>query len=99
LASFHVLPVLPKPHGLHGVFVFYVVMGTHGAVYKLMNLGPFRVMRRVMEAVMRLSLPLTELKIRNLSPKDKNYKEFDGGSPGLYLEVLATGTKSWRVKY
>ncbi|MDR3135512.1 MAG: tyrosine-type recombinase/integrase [Deltaproteobacteria bacterium] len=46
---------------------------------------------------MKPVLPLSDLKIRNLRPKEKTYKAFDGG--GLYLEVLPSGTKSWRLKH
>ncbi|MDL1965672.1 MAG: tyrosine-type recombinase/integrase [Candidatus Desulfofervidus auxilii] len=40
---------------------------------------------------------LTDTKIRNLKPKEKSYKVFDGG--GLYLEVTPSGSKLWRYKY
>lgn len=42
-------------------------------------------------------MPLTDVAIKNLRPQEKSYKVFDGG--GLYIEVLKTGTKVWRVKY
>lgn len=42
-------------------------------------------------------LPLTDAKIKNLAPKEKPYKVFDGR--GLYLEVYPHGSKMWRVKY
>jgi integrase len=45
----------------------------------------------------RLKMKLTEQQIRNAKPTDKPQKLFDGG--GLYLEILTTGTKSWRMKY
>ncbi|MDR1111984.1 MAG: Arm DNA-binding domain-containing protein [Deltaproteobacteria bacterium] len=48
---------------------------------------------------MKVVLPLTELKIRNLKPKDRRYKIFDGGMSGLYLETLPSGTKSWRIQH
>ncbi|MGX9352823.1 tyrosine-type recombinase/integrase [Shimia sp. W99] len=40
---------------------------------------------------------LTDAKIRNLKPKDKNYKvsDFDG----LYILVSKSGSKLWRFKY
>ncbi len=41
--------------------------------------------------------PLTEKKIKSAKPKDRAYKLFDG--EGLYLYILPTGTKSWRMKY
>ncbi len=40
---------------------------------------------------------LSDIQCRNAKPKDKSYKIFDGG--GLYLEVLPTGRKLWRLKY
>ena len=42
-------------------------------------------------------LPLTDAAIRNAKPQTKSFKLADGG--GLYLEVLPTGGKSWRMKY
>ena len=42
-------------------------------------------------------LPLTDAAVRNAKPQAKAYKLSDGG--GLYLEVLPTGGKSWRMKY
>lgn len=42
-------------------------------------------------------MPLTDTAIKALKPKTTLYKVFDGG--GLYLEVLPTGTKVWRMKY
>jgi integrase len=46
---------------------------------------------------MRLVPSLTDKTIKNLPPKDRPYKIFDGR--GLYIEVLPSGTKSWRFKY
>ncbi|BAO29367.1 tyrosine-type recombinase/integrase [Sulfuritalea hydrogenivorans] len=40
---------------------------------------------------------LTELECKNAAPKDKPYRLFDGG--GLYLEIVPTGAKYWRLKY
>lgn len=41
---------------------------------------------------------LTDIKCKSAKPKEgKGYKLFDGG--GLYLEVLASGKKFWRLKY
>ena len=34
---------------------------------------------------------------KNAKAKDKTYRLFDGG--GLYLEVTATGSKLWRMKF
>jgi len=42
-------------------------------------------------------VPLTDVRIRNLKPKDRSYKVFDGG--GLYLEITPAGGKLWRFKY
>ena len=40
---------------------------------------------------------LKDITIRNAKPKDKMYRMFDG--EGLYLEVLPTGGKYWRLKF
>ena len=40
---------------------------------------------------------LTAREIDSAKPKDKSYKLADGG--GLYLEVMPTGAKYWRMKY
>lgn len=42
-------------------------------------------------------MKLTDIKCKTAKPLDKPYKLFDGG--GLYLEVLPTGKKHWRLKY
>lgn len=42
-------------------------------------------------------MPLTELKIRSLKPKDKLYRVTDGN--GLTLEIAPTGSKLWRWRY
>ena len=42
-------------------------------------------------------MPLTDAQIRQLQPKEKPYKTFDGG--GLYIEVFPDGAKRWRYKY
>lgn len=42
-------------------------------------------------------VPLTDLQIRNAKRKAKPYKLADGG--GLYLEVMPSGSKLWRLKY
>lgn len=39
--------------------------------------------------------PLSQLEIRYAKPKDKPYRLADGG--GLYLEVMPTGGKLWRL--
>ena len=36
-------------------------------------------------------MPLTDAQIRQLQPKEKPYKTFDGG--GLYIEVFPDGAK------
>ncbi|CAG4882995.1 Phage integrase [Georgfuchsia toluolica] len=40
---------------------------------------------------------LTDLECKNAAPKEKPYRIFDGG--GLYLEVLPSGAKYWRLKF
>lgn len=40
---------------------------------------------------------LTVVLIRNAKPGQKPHRLFDGG--GMYLEVMATGRKYWRMKY
>jgi integrase len=42
-------------------------------------------------------MALTEVKLRSSKPKEKAYQESDGG--GLFVEVLLTGTKIWRLRY
>ncbi len=42
-------------------------------------------------------MKLTNTAVKNAKPKEKNYKLFDGG--GLYLEIMKTGAKYWRLKY
>ncbi|PLX94056.1 MAG: integrase [Desulfuromonas sp.] len=42
-------------------------------------------------------MPLTDIKVRNAKPKDKDYKLFDGD--GLFLLVNKRGGKYWRLKY
>jgi len=42
-------------------------------------------------------LPLSDLRIKNAKPKDKDYKLSDGG--GLYLLVTPAGGKLWRFNY
>ena len=46
---------------------------------------------------MRTIKPLTPAEIQAAKTGEKAYKLFDGG--GLYLEVLTSGGKSWRMKY
>lgn len=42
-------------------------------------------------------MPLNDLQCRTAKPKGKPYKLSD--SAGLYLEILPTGRKNWRLKY
>lgn len=42
-------------------------------------------------------MPLTDLKVRNAKPADKQYKLADAG--GLYLLVKTNGSRLWRLKY
>lgn len=42
-------------------------------------------------------MKLSDSKIKSAKPRDKAYKMFDGG--GLYLEILPSGKKLWRLKY
>jgi integrase len=41
--------------------------------------------------------PLTDIQVKNAKPKAAPYKLTDGG--GLYLEVMPTGSKLWRMKF
>lgn len=40
---------------------------------------------------------LTDIECKKALPREKSYRLFDGN--GLYLEVLPTGAKYWRLKY
>lgn len=40
--------------------------------------------------------PLSDIKVKNAKPKDKQYRIFDGG--GLYLLVKPNGSKLWQMK-
>jgi len=42
-------------------------------------------------------MPLSDIQIRNLKPKDKPYKVSD--FEGLFVLVKVSGSKSWRLKY
>jgi integrase len=42
-------------------------------------------------------MTLKDITVRKAEPRRKKYKMFDGD--GLYLEVLPTGAKYWRMKY
>jgi len=45
----------------------------------------------------KLATPLTDVQVRNAKPKDKPYKLSDGG--GMYLEVMPSGTRTWRMNF
>ncbi|MDR3480563.1 MAG: integrase arm-type DNA-binding domain-containing protein [Burkholderiaceae bacterium] len=45
----------------------------------------------------KIVTPLTDTQIKNAKAKEKAYKLADGG--GLYLEVMPTGSKLWRMKF
>ena len=42
-------------------------------------------------------MPLTELTIKNLKPKETSYRKADSG--GLVLEITPSGGKLWRWRY
>ncbi|WP_026180624.1 tyrosine-type recombinase/integrase [Henriciella marina] len=42
-------------------------------------------------------MPLTDIQVRQLKSRDKDYKTADGG--GLYVHVSKTGSKLWRLRY
>ena len=43
------------------------------------------------------AMPLTDIQLRQLKPRDKDYKSADGG--GLYIHVSKTGSRLWRMRY
>jgi len=45
----------------------------------------------------KIVTPLTDIQAKNAKPKEASYKLADGG--GLYLEVMPTGRKLWRMKF
>jgi integrase len=45
----------------------------------------------------KIITPLTDTKIKNAKPKEREYKLFDG--KGLYLNITPKGYKWWRFKY
>jgi integrase len=52
----------------------------------------------VEETIMpRRVIPLTDVQIRNAKPRDKPYALTDGH--GLYVEIMPTGSKLWRMKF
>ena len=42
-------------------------------------------------------MKLSDTAVRKAKPEAKSYKMADGG--GMYLEVMPTGSKYWRLKY
>jgi len=42
-------------------------------------------------------MPLTDIQVRQLGPREADYKKADGG--GLYIFVQRTGSKLWRLRY
>jgi integrase len=42
-------------------------------------------------------MPLTEMQVKHLKPKDKAYRAYD--SEGLYLQISPSGGKLWRWKF
>lgn len=45
----------------------------------------------------KLAKPLTDAQVKNAKPKEKPYTLADGG--GMYLEIMPTGSKIWRMSY
>lgn len=43
-------------------------------------------------------MKLTDRAIRNLKPKTKNYKKYDGGGCGLFIQVNTSGSKTFGAK-
>jgi integrase len=46
-----------------------------------------------------MSKPLTDSEVQRLEPRLTAYKVSDSGTPGLYLLVGASGSKTWRFRY
>lgn len=46
---------------------------------------------------LKLNMPLSDAKIRNAKPQERPHKLFDGG--GLFLSVMPSGSKLWKIKY
>lgn len=60
--------------------------------------GHFVLLSRLNAPKMPKSIvPLSQLQVRNAKPREKAYKLADGG--GLYLEIMPTGGKLWRMKF
>ncbi|MGV8893170.1 MAG: tyrosine-type recombinase/integrase [Burkholderiaceae bacterium] len=45
----------------------------------------------------KLAKPLTDTQVKTAKPKDKPYTLADGG--GMYLEIVPTGSRIWRMAY
>jgi integrase len=45
----------------------------------------------------KLAKPLTDIQVKSAKPKEKPYTLADGG--GMYLEVMPSGSKIWRMSY
>jgi integrase len=45
----------------------------------------------------RIAKPLSEIRIRNTKPRSAEARLYDGG--GLYLSIMPTGARWWRLKY
>jgi hypothetical protein len=41
----------------------------------------------------------TELTLRSLKPEETRYYELVQGTPGLWVEIFPSGTKTWRYRY
>lgn len=59
--------------------------------------GIIRGINRGINSPAQVLMPLTDVKCKSAKPKEKPYKLSD--SQGLYLEVLPSGGKYWRMKY
>lgn len=42
-------------------------------------------------------MPLTDLKVKKIVPRDKRFEVLDG--KGLYIRIMPTGSKSWVFRY
>jgi len=55
------------------------------------------VLRVIQTRRLELNMPLSDAKIRNAKPKERPYKLFDGN--GMFLLVMPSGSKLWKIKY
>ena len=62
-----------------------------------MTVKIFTVIFYCYSAMARVVKPLTAVQCKNAKPKEKQYRLYDGN--GLYLQILPSGRKSWRVDY